>query len=107
MQGVYNNPYPRKVKPVSPKPPRESKFASVNRRLNSTSPRHSKNLRGEVVPSTYLHVPRKSPSQLRRRKFHRKMNAAVVQTSVLLAADMSPIVSEKEESQEPDQGKMA
>ena len=106
MQGVYNNPYPRKMKAVSPKPPRDAKLADKTRRSNTASPRHSKNLRGEVVPSTYLHVPRKSPSQLRRRKFQRKLNAAVVETSILTTAHMSPIVSEKQEKQVPDQGEV-
>ena len=70
MQGVYNNRYPRKAASLSPKPPRKKKQANSKprRRLNSSSPRHSKNIRGALAPSTYVHVPRKSPSQLRRNK---------------------------------------
>ena len=104
MQGVYNNRYPRKAASLSPKPPRKKKQANSKprRRLNSSSPRHSKNIRGALAPSTYVHVPRKSPSQLRRNKRNRRMNAKVIETSIISTMNMAPVVLEKKA--DPGQG---
>ena len=101
LNQVYSQKLVNPRKPVAPKPASPSSSPCPVRR---TSPRHSKNLRrrqvhqearGELYPSTYLHVPRRHTP--RRRKRHAVINTTVISSThdgrvrPILALSASPI----------------